>query len=102
MKAKDIQARLRFLRNPKDAAFLAGFFKTGPGQYGEGDVFMGVRVPVIRKVAKGFKGLPLSEPILAMVRTDSPVARATARFSSFWVTDYSLQGDKKCKNALAV
>ena len=59
MTAKDIQTRLRSLGNPKDAAFLAGFFKTGPGQYGEGDVFIGVRVPVIRKVAKDFKGLPL-------------------------------------------
>ena len=61
MTAKDIQTRLRSLGNPKDAAFLAGFFKTGPGQYGEGDVFIGVRVPVIRKVAKEFKGLPLAE-----------------------------------------
>ncbi|MGA2254204.1 MAG: DNA alkylation repair protein [Thermoguttaceae bacterium] len=56
-----IQTRLRSLGNPKDAIFLAGFFKTGPGQYGEGDVFIGVRVPVIRQVAKDFKGLPLPE-----------------------------------------
>ncbi len=61
MTAKDIQARLRSLGNAKDATFLAGFFKTGPGQYGEGDVFIGVRVPVIRKVAKDFNGLPLFE-----------------------------------------
>ena len=61
MTANDLQARLRSLGNPQDAAFLAGFFKTGPGQYGEGDVFIGVRVPVTRRVAKEFKGLPLSE-----------------------------------------
>ena len=61
MTANDIQARLRSLGNPKDATFLAGFFKTGPGQYGEGDRFIGVRVPVIRKVAKEFMGLPLAE-----------------------------------------
>lgn len=61
MNAKDIQARLRRLGNPKDATFLAGFFKTGPGQYGEGDTFMGVRVPVIRRVAREFKGLQLPE-----------------------------------------
>ena len=61
MTANDIQARLRSLGNPKDATFLVGFFKTGPGQYGEGDQFIGVRVPVIRKVAKEFKGLPLAE-----------------------------------------
>jgi 3-methyladenine DNA glycosylase AlkD len=61
MTAKDLQARLRALANPKDAAFLAGFFKTGPGEYGEGDVFLGVRVPAIRKVATEFKGMALSE-----------------------------------------
>ena len=56
MNAKVLQACLRSLGNPKDAAFLAGFFKTGPGQYGEGDRFIGVRVPVIRKVAREFRG----------------------------------------------
>ena len=61
MTATDLQARLRSLGNHQDAAFLAGFFKTGPGQYGEGDVFIGVRMPVIRKVAKDFRGLPLAE-----------------------------------------
>ena len=47
--------------NADKAKLLAGFFKTGPGQYGEGDVFIGVRMPVIRKVAKDFRGLPLAE-----------------------------------------
>ena len=61
MKIKVLQSRLRSLGNPRDAAFLAGFFKTGPGQYGEGDVFIGVRVPVIRKVAREFKDVPLAE-----------------------------------------
>jgi len=61
MIAKDLQTRLRSLGNPNDAAFLAGFFKTGPGQYGQGDQFIGVRVPVIRRVAKEFMGLPLAE-----------------------------------------
>jgi 3-methyladenine DNA glycosylase AlkD len=61
MIAKDLQSRLRSLGNSKDAAFLAGFFKTGPGQYGEGDTFIGVRVPVIRKVAREFQELQVPE-----------------------------------------
>jgi 3-methyladenine DNA glycosylase AlkD len=61
MNAPELQTRLRSLGSPRDAAFLARFFKTGPGEYGEGDVFIGVRVPTIRKVAKEFRALPLPE-----------------------------------------
>ena len=43
------------------AANSARFFKTGPGQYGEGDKFAGLKVPVIRKLAKEFRALPLAE-----------------------------------------
>ena len=39
----------------------AWYFKTGPGQYGQGDVFIGVSVPEQRKAAKQFAGLPLTE-----------------------------------------
>jgi 3-methyladenine DNA glycosylase AlkD len=63
MNAREFQIRLRSLSNPDDAAFLAKFFKTGLGEYGQGDVFIGVRVPAIRKVAKQFKLLPLSEVV---------------------------------------
>ena len=59
--APTAQQRLRSLGCPTQAAILARFFKTGPGQYGEGDRFIGVKVPVARKVAKEFKGLPLAE-----------------------------------------
>jgi 3-methyladenine DNA glycosylase AlkD len=63
MNAQEVQNRLRSFANARDAAFLPGFFKTGPGQYGEGDVFIGVRVPTVRRVAGEFKSLPLSEVV---------------------------------------
>lgn len=59
--ARKVQKRLRSFASPEQTAILARFFKTGPGQYGEGDRFIGIKVPVTRKVAKEFKNLPLSE-----------------------------------------
>jgi 3-methyladenine DNA glycosylase AlkD len=52
MTGKDIQARLWQAADPEDAAVLQRFFKTGPGEYGEGDVFAGVKVPKIRKLVR--------------------------------------------------
>jgi 3-methyladenine DNA glycosylase AlkD len=77
MNARDVQTRLRSLGKPNDAAFLAGFFKTGPGEYGEGDVFIGVRVPAIRKVAKEFKSLPLPD-VVRLLHSEIHEERLTA------------------------
>ena len=51
MKIQDIQKQLKKLGNRKHADISRKFFKTGPGEYGEGDVFIGIRVPVLRKPA---------------------------------------------------
>jgi 3-methyladenine DNA glycosylase AlkD len=61
MTAKDIQKELESLSTPEKKEFLPYFFKTGKGQYGEGDKFIGVTVPDNRKVAKEYKTLPFSE-----------------------------------------
>jgi len=45
----------------KRAKILQGFFKTGKGQYGEGDVFLGLYVGDVRKAAKKFSGIDLKE-----------------------------------------
>ncbi len=46
--------------DPVRAEHSQRFFRTGPGEYGEGDLFLGVRVPQIRKLVREFKGIELS------------------------------------------
>lgn len=59
--AAQVRAALAEQADPADAIHLQRFFKTGPGEYGEGDVFVGVRVPATRRVAKRFATLPLTQ-----------------------------------------
>lgn len=59
--ARDLKAALDRHASAADAKLLAGFFKTGPGEYGEGDRFIGVRVPVTRRICAGFRDLPPRE-----------------------------------------
>jgi 3-methyladenine DNA glycosylase AlkD len=58
---EDLKKELRLHVNPEKAAFFPRFFKTGPGEYGEGDQFLGLTVPDQRKVAKQFKDLSLED-----------------------------------------
>jgi len=60
--APDIISYMESLRNEKQRKVLMRFFKTGPGQYGEGDEFLGLKVPQTREVVKvAAKDFPLSE-----------------------------------------
>ncbi len=52
MNISQIQSLIRKKASPEKAAILQRFFKTGKGQYGEGDIFVGVTVPELRKIAK--------------------------------------------------
>lgn len=52
---QDIIAALQEAANEEYRMVLQSFFKTGPGQYGEGDLFLGIKVPVLRKMAKSFR-----------------------------------------------
>lgn len=61
MTAREIEKELNAHENPADAEFLQRFFKTGPGEYGEGDIFIGLRVPKLRAIAKKYQDLSLEE-----------------------------------------
>jgi len=57
MSAKEVVSQLKLLASPGKAAELQRFFKTGPGDYAEGDIFLGVMVPQTRKIAAKFSDL---------------------------------------------
>jgi len=61
MSASQVLQEIKSLANNGRAFDLQRFFQTAPGQYGEGDIFLGLVVPQVRSIAKEFKNLPLKE-----------------------------------------
>lgn len=90
---KEIRKRLKEEANEKDALFLQRFFKTGAGQYGEGDVFLGIRVPVLRKLAKEYKTLPPAEllPVLRSIYHEERLFALIVLVNAFTKGDETLR-----------
>ncbi|MFC1653246.1 DNA alkylation repair protein [Patescibacteria group bacterium] len=65
---QDLKKDLRKFADPKKVPDYQRFFKTSPGEYGEGDIFLGIKVPNSRKVAKKYIKLPL-EKIQALLKS---------------------------------
>jgi 3-methyladenine DNA glycosylase AlkD len=59
--ARDVLNELKRCADPERARRLQRFFKTGAGEYGEGDRFLGLTVPTVRKIARGHYQLPQTE-----------------------------------------
>ncbi len=63
---KDLIKTLQAAGDKKKSVSVAAYFKTGKGQYGEGDIFLGITVPEQRKIAHKFLELPLSDVVLLL------------------------------------
>jgi len=79
MTAPEIRRRLKQLANPEKAKVLRGFFKTGPGQYGEGDVFLGITVPQLRGLSKECGSASLTDSV-ALLKSSVHEERLLALF----------------------
>lgn len=95
-KLKNIINELHSYSRPEDAQVLQSFFKTGPGEYGEGDIFIGVKMPFIRKVASNCLALPLAD-ILTLLKRDIHEERMLALVI---MTLQYTKGDDKTRSAL--
>ena len=79
MSKTELLSQLISLANPKMADHSKRFFKTGAGQYGEGDDFLGIRVPDQRKIARKFKSISLDE-IAELLKSNFHEVRLTSVF----------------------
>lgn len=77
LSAASVLERLSALANPDDVPGLSRFFKAAPGEYGEGDTFIGVRRGPLTALAKECLGMPVGELELVL-RSEIHEARAAA------------------------
>ena len=94
--AKEISRRLRKMGDKEDARFLQGFFKTGPGQYGEGDFFLGIRVPAVRRLVRKSGDLPFKEA-LSLLKSPYHEERL---FALIFLVDTFSRGDQETQKAI--
>lgn len=97
MRAIDVKTSLKKLANPERAKGSERYFKTGKGQYGEGDIFIGVTVPLQRSVAHKYVTLSTAETI-KLLRSPIHEFRLTALF--ILVEQYR-KGDLAIKKEIA-
>lgn len=88
--SKQINAELISLGDPVRAQHSQRFFKTGPGEYGEGDIFLGIKVPVLRALAKRYKNAS-REDALELLISGYHEVRLTALFLMVSIYDRSDQ-----------
>jgi len=96
MSLSEIRKEISKQKNPAQAINLQRFFKTGKGEYGEGDIFYGIKVPVQRNISKQFKDLLLNDLkvlILSKIHEERLIA-------AFILVDQYKRGDEKKKKII--
>jgi 3-methyladenine DNA glycosylase AlkD len=91
-----VRNRLKSLADKERAHHLQRYFKTGRGQYGEGDIFIGIRVPDIRIMVKKFRGLSIDEAS-ELLKSKYHEERL---FALLTIVDIFRRGDDKVKKEI--
>lgn len=86
MSVIEIRQRLQQLADPAKAAILQRFFKTAPGQYGAGDIFLGIKAPVLKALVKEYQNISVAE---AEELLHSEIHEERALALQFWVRLYT-------------
>ena len=89
-----ILKEIELKKNKKKDAILSRFFKTGKGEYGEGDIFWGLTVPVSRKIAQKHKDIPLRE-IKSLLKNKVHEVRMISLFILVGKYKHSSQAEKE-------
>jgi len=91
-----VREALRAAADPIDATHLMRFFKTGPGEYGEGDRFLGIRVPAVRKIVREHGALS-HDDTLTLLQSGWHEERLTALLL---LTQAHVSGDAKLRKKI--
>lgn len=93
---KNIEEEFIRSGNPQKTKQLQRFFKTGKGEYAEGDLFLGITVPVTRNIVRGYRNLPLSELNQLIANKYHEI-----RLAALLILVYQFhKGDKKTREAI--
>ncbi len=91
-----VQRELRELGEKEIASHSQRFFKTGKGEYGEGDKFLGIRVPVLRQLAKKHRGVSVAQALKMLA---SPFHEERLLALLIWV-DLFKRGDTETRKTI--
>jgi 3-methyladenine DNA glycosylase AlkD len=94
--AAQIEARLREIGDPEHARFVAGYFRTGPGEYGEGDRFLGIRIPALRALVREYRGVSI-DAMAGLLRSEWHEARL---FALLMLVDAYKRADAETREAI--
>jgi 3-methyladenine DNA glycosylase AlkD len=93
---KELRKKIKVLGSPDVSKTMQWFFKTGKGEYGEGDIFVGLKVPTQRKLAGEFRDLSLTDLKVLLNST----VHEERLISLFILVDKYGRGDEKEKETI--